>query len=450
MPRQIRLNALDQCNPSFQAFGLWTYPRDQAVNYTTPEYWMQYAKLLERGLFDNFFLADVYGFPDVYQGRADAALRNGSQAPSLDPAVLVPLMAVVTRNLCFTITGSCSYESPYSFARRISTLDHMTRGRLGWNIVTSYLASGALAMGHDKLTDHDTRYEKAEEFCEGVYRLWLESWAEGALVKDKAKAIYADPSLISEVVFKGQYHKFTAIAAVEPSPQRVPVLFQAGGSDRGRRFAATHAEGIYVNGTRPELVAANVAKTRAVIAEAGRDPRSVKFFAGVSVFVDETEALARARYEDYKRYSSFDGLISMMSGAMGIDLSRYALDEPIKFEQNDANRSALEAFTRNNSWTLRQVLDAKALCGSNVDIVGTASQVVDELSKWMDVADVDGFNIARIVAHETLENFIDMVVPELQRRELYKTQYETGTFREKLIGNGASIAADHPAAKFKR
>ncbi len=448
--KTIRLNALDQCNPSFQAFGLWAHPRDKAVNYTSPEYWMDYARLLERGLFDNFFLADVYGFPDVYEGRPDGALRNGSQAPSLDPAVLVPLMASVTENLCFTITGSCSYEHPYSFARRISTLDHMTKGRLGWNIVTSYLRSGALAMGRDALIEHDLRYEMAEEFLEGVYRLWQESWAEGAVVADKDARIYADPSLITAIDFQGKYHRFNAMNAVEISPQRVPMLFQAGGSERGRLFAATHAEGVYLNGTKPEIVAGQVAKTREIAASVGRDPANVRFFTGVSVFVDETEALAKARYADYERYSSLEGLISMMSGAMGIDLSQYPLDEPIQYKENDANRTALQSFTRNNSWTLRDVLKAKALCGSNVAIVGTASQVVDEMEKWMDEADIDGFSIARIVAHETLENFVDMVVPELQRRGRYKMEYAGGTFRQKLGASESYIAGDHPAAKFLR
>jgi FMN-dependent oxidoreductase (nitrilotriacetate monooxygenase family) len=448
--KEIRLNALEQCNPSFQAFGLWAHPRDKAVGYTTPEYWIDYARLLERGLFDNFFLADVYGFPDVYEGRADAAIRNGSQAPSLDPAVIVPIMAAATSNLCFTMTGSCSYEHPYSFARRISTLDHMTKGRLGWNIVTSYLKSGAIAMGRDTLMEHDTRYEMAEAFLEGVYRLWQESWAQDALIKDKASRIYADPDRVSAVEVKGEFHSFRAIGATEPSPQRVPVLFQAGGSERGRRFAATHTEGVYLNGTKPEMVAAQVEKTRALAAEAGRDPSGIKFFTGVSIFVDETEALAQARYADYKQYTSLEGLISMMSGAMGIDLSQYPLDEPITYQENDSNRSALSAFTRNNSWTLRQVLDEKALCGSNVAIVGNAEQVADEMIRWMDTANIDGFNVARIVAHETFENFIDLVVPELQKRGRYKTAYAGGTFREKLSGGGPFIAGDHPAGQYLR
>lgn len=449
MAKEIRLNALEQGNPSFQAFGLWAHPNDRTVDYTKLSYWTNYARLLERGLFDNFFLADVYGFPDVYEGSAAAALRNGSQAPSLDPAIVVAGMAGATENLCFTMTGSASYEKPYQFARRLSTLDHLTDGRIGWNIVTSYLRSGALAMGQPSLTEHDLRYERADEFCEGVYRLWEESWAEGALLKDKESRIYADPSLIKEIVFEGQYHQFRAIHAVETSPQRTPVLFQAGGSERGRKFAATHAEGVYLNGTKPELVKAQVGRIKAALVAEGRDPESVKFFTGVSVFVDETEALAKARYEGYRQYTSFEGLIATMSGIMGIDLSKYPPDEQIVYEKNDANQSALEMFTRNNQWTLRQVLEEKALCGTNFALVGDPGQVADELCRWMDEADIDGFNIARIVNPETMENFVDLVVPELQSRGRYKTEYRPGTFREKLFGY-SRIASDHMAGKFSR
>jgi FMN-dependent oxidoreductase (nitrilotriacetate monooxygenase family) len=433
-PKEIRLNALEQGNPSFQAFGLWAHPRDKAVDYTSLRYWADYAKLLERGLFDNLFIADVYGFPDVYRGNADGALRNGSQAPSVDPAVLLPGMAMVTENLCFTMTGSATYERPYQFARRISTLDHLLDGRLGWNIVTSYLGSGARAMGLDGLIPHDRRYDMADEFLLGVYRLWEESWGEGSLCKSKESRVYADPSKIRRIDFEGEFHRFSAIHAVEPSPQRTPVLFQAGGSDRGRRFAATHAEGIYLNGTTTDIVRNKIAAMTKALAEVGRSRDSVKFFAGVSVFVDETEALARARYNDYLRYSSFEGLISTMSGIMGIDLSHYPVDKPIEYEENDANRSALEMFTRGNRWTVRQVLEQKALCGTNMAIVGNPTQVADELICWMDETDLDGFNIARIVAHETYENFIDLVVPVLQERGRYKTEYAPGTFREKLLG----------------
>jgi FMN-dependent oxidoreductase (nitrilotriacetate monooxygenase family) len=448
MPKEIRLNALEQGNPSFQAFGLWAHPNDRSMDYTRLDYWTNYARMLERGLFDNFFLADVYGIPDVYEGKPDAALRNGSQSPSLDPAIVVAGMAGATENLCFTMTGSASYEQPYQFARRLSTLDHMTNGRIGWNIVTSYLRSGALAMGKMGLTEHDKRYEMADEFCEAVYRLWEESWAEGALLKDKEKRLYTDPSKIKEIVFDGEFHKFRAIHAVETSPQRTPVLFQAGGSERGRQFAATHAEGVYLNGTKPELVKAQVGRVRQAVADQGRDPQSVKFFTGMSVFVDETEALAKARYDDYRKYTSFEGLIAAMSGIMGIDLSKYPPDEAITYEKNDANQSALEMFTRNNQWTLRQVLEEKALCGTNVALIGDPAQVAEEMISWMDETDIDGFNIARIVNPETTQNFIDMVVPELQKRGRYKTEYKPGTFREKLFGY-SRISPDHMAGKLR-
>lgn len=449
MAKQIRLNFLDQGNPSFQAFGLWAHPRDKAVDYTKLSYWAEYAQLLERGLFDNLFIADVYGFPDVYAGSAAGALRNGSQAPSLDPSVLLTAMAAVTEHLCFTMTGSATYERPYSFARRISTLDHMTGGRVGWNIVTSYLSSGARAMGMEGLIPHDKRYDMADEFLEGVYRLWEESWADGALLKDKESRVYAEPSLIKEIDFQGRFHAFRAIHAVEPSPQRTPVLFQAGGSPRGRRFAAAHAEGVYLNGTTPEIIRGKIADLTEELEAAGRTRGSVKFFAGVSVFVDETEALAQARYADYLKYSSLEGLLSTMSGIMGIDLSEYPVDEPIVYEENDANRSALEMFTRGNSWTLRQVLVEKALAGTNVAMVGSPTQIADQLEQWMVDADLDGFNIARIVAHETLEGFIELVIPVLQERGLYKTEYEPGTFREKLFGT-TRIPAEHTAGAFRR
>jgi FMN-dependent oxidoreductase (nitrilotriacetate monooxygenase family) len=449
MAKEIRLNALEQGNPSFQAFGLWAHPADKAVDYTKVTYWTDYARLLERGLFDNLFIADVYGFPDVYEGDAGAALRNGSQAPSLDPSVLISAMAAATSDLCFTITGSATYERPYSFARRISTLDHMTDGRLGWNIVTSYLASGARAMGMEGLIPHDKRYDMADEFLEGVYRLWEQSWGEGSLVKDKQTRLYADFDKIEEIDFQGQWHQFRAIHAVEPSPQRTPLLFQAGGSERGRRFAATHAEGVYLNGTTPELIKSKIAAVTKDLEAVGRTRDSVKFFAGISVFVDETMELARARYNDYLKYSSFEGLISTMSGIMGIDLSEYPVDEPIVYEENDSNRSALEMFTRGNQWTLRQVLDEKALCGTNAFMIGNPQQIADQLTQWMDDADLDGFNVARIVAHETFENFINLVVPVLQERGLYKTEYASGTFREKLFGS-SRIPDEHTAGSFRR
>lgn len=445
--REIRLNMLEQCNPSFQAFGLWSHPRDIGAQYTSIDYWVEYAKMLEKGLFDNFFLADVYGIPDVYEGKADGALRNGTQGPSLDPAMLISAMAYATTELCFTITGSATYEQPYTFARKMSTLDHMTHGRIGWNIVTSYLTSGAVAMGRDGLKAHDHRYEVADEFLDGVYQLWEDSWGDNALVKDKESRIYVDADEVHRIDFEGEFYRFHAIHQVETSPQRTPVLFQAGASARGRQFAAQHAEGVYLNGSSKTIVAEQVASFRRLAEEAGRAADDLKIFAGVSIFVDATEELARARHAEYLEYASVEGLMAMMSGAMGIDLSKYPLDEPITYQENDANRSVMEAMTRNNNLTLREVLAGRALNGTNLALIGSPTQIADELISWMDETGLDGFNIAHIVNHETTQNFIDLVIPELQKRGRYKTAYRSGTFREKLFGDGDRIKPTHPASK---
>lgn len=450
MTREIRLNALDQCNPSFLAFGLWSHPRDKALDFTSVEYWADYARMLEGGLFDALFLADSLGVPDTYQDSYAAAFRSGALAPSLDPAVIVSAMALATRNLGFAITGSASYETPYLFARRMSTLDHLTRGRVGWNIVTSFLRSGALAMGHDELAEHDARYDAADEFMDIMYRLWEGSWADDALKRDKPNGLYADPALISELDHKGPHHRIRATAAAEPSPQRTPMLFQAGGSPRGRHFAATHAEGVFINGPKLELVAPQIADMRKRAAALGRDPRSLKFFAGATIIVDETEALAKARYADYKRHTSVEGMLSQLSAALGIDLAKYPLDEPIRYEKTDAAQSQLEILTRKGNWTVRQAAESMVVSGRNLLIVGTAEQVVDELARWVGEADVDGFNIARILAHETMENFIAMVVPELQRRGMFKTEYRAGTLREKVTDAGPRTAPDHPASRHRR
>lgn len=443
-PKPIRLNALDQCTPSFLAFGLWTHPRDRALDYTTLSYWTDYARLLEKGLFDALFLADVLGVPDVYQGGPDAAFRSAALAPSLDPAVIISAMATVTENLGFAITGSAAYEPPYLFARRMATLDHLTGGRMGWNIVTGFLKSGALAMGQDDLTEHDLRYESADEFMEIMYGLWDRSWADDALLRDKASGRYADPAKIGIIEHQTEHHRIRAAGPTEPSPQRVPVLFQAGGSARGRQFASTHAEGIFINGPKLELVAGQVSDMRQRAADLGRRPESLNFFAGVTIIAAETEALAQAKLADYKRHASVEGMLAQLSAALGIDLARYPLDEPIRYEKTDAAHSQLDMLTRKGSLTVRQAAEGMILSGRNLMLVGTPETIADTLGAWASKGDIDGFNVSRVMAHEDMEAVVELVIPELQRRGLYKTAYAPGTLREKL-GGEARLAGDHPA-----
>ena len=199
MTTQIRFNAFDMNCVGHQSPGLWAHPRDRSWQYKDLEYWTGLAKTLERGMFDGIFIADVLGVYDVYKGNADNAIRHGAQIPVNDPLQLVPAMAVVTEHLGFGITASISFEHPYPFARRMSTIDHLTKGRAGWNIVTSYLDSGARNLGQSSQVAHNDRYDVADEYVEVLYKLWEGSWEEGAVVRDREAHIFAHPEKVHEI-----------------------------------------------------------------------------------------------------------------------------------------------------------------------------------------------------------------------------------------------------------
>src|SRR5882724_10450057 len=278
--KEIRLNAFEMNCVGHQSPGLWAHPRDRSANYTDLAYWTDLARVLERGKFDGIFLADVLGIYDVYGGSPDAALRNAVQVPVNDPLLLVPAMAQVTEHLGFGITSTLSYEPPYPFARRMSTLDHLTKGRAGWNIVTGYLNSAAAGMGLKVQPRHEERYAIAEEYMQVVYQLWEGSWEDGAVLRDRERRVFADPARIHRVKHAGRHYKVDAIHLSEPSPQRTPVLYQAGASARGRAFAAAHAECIFVNGQFRHNVRDIVADIRARAKALGRNPYEIKVFVG--------------------------------------------------------------------------------------------------------------------------------------------------------------------------
>ena len=453
MPRQIRLNAFDMNCVVHQSPGLWTHPRDRADTYTTLGYWTELARTLERGKFDAIFLADVLGIYDVYRGSPDAALEGAVQVPVNDPMMLVPAMATVTEHLGFGVTCTLSYEHPYPFARRMSTLDHLTNGRIGWNIVTGYLNSAAKGMGLARQQGHDTRYEIAEDYMQVVYKLWEGSWEDGAVLRDRATGRYADPARIHRVEHDGPYFSLSAIHLAEPSPQRTPVLFQAGASTRGRQFAAAHAECVFINGPSMQVVKPIVADIRRRAEACGRDPAEIVVFTMMTVITDTTPEAAREKYAAYRAYASEQGGLTLMSGWTGIDFSKLPPDAPIRYGEHDAMTSALEAFTIADparSWTPREIGAHAAIGGRSPVIVGAPWEVADALQAWVAETDVDGFNLAYVVTPGTFTDFVDLVVPELQRRGAFKTEYAPGTFREKLYGPGrARLPESHPAAKVR-
>lgn len=448
MSKQIRFNAFQMNTVSHQSPGLWTHPRDTGHRYTDPDHWTDLARLLEAGLFDAVFLADVLGAYDVYQGSADAALRHAVQAPLNDPLALVPLMAQVTNHLGFGVTCALTYEHPYTFARRMSTLDHLTRGRIGWNIVTGYLDSAARNLGLDRQLGHDERYDLADEYMDVVYKLWEKSWDDDAVVNDKARGVYAEPSRIHAINHEGRFYKVPGFHLCEPSPQRTPLLYQAGTSPRGTAFAARHAECTFVSGPSKTVVRKYADDLRTAVRAAGRDGDDLKIYAQALIVTAPTEAEAWARYADYRNHVDTEAALALLSGWTGIDFSQFPLDATVEYIESDAGRSALASFTQadpDRTWTVREAALFIGLGGRGPVLVGDPRQVADQLEAWQDDTGIDGFNLAFAVAHDSMRDVVELIVPELQRRGRYRTAYDGGTLRGQVLGGGARLAAGHVA-----
>ncbi|TJY67248.1 LLM class flavin-dependent oxidoreductase [Arthrobacter sp. CAU 1506] len=455
MTREIRLFAFEQNCVMAEAPGLWRHPECRSMDYTSLEYWTSLAKTLERGMFDGLFIADVLGLYEVYESSRNPAIREAAQVPENDPSLLVSAMAGVTEHLGFGITASVAFEHPYPFARRMSTLDHLTNGRSGWNVVTSYNESGLRNLGFASQMTHANRYDLAEEYLEVCYKLWEGSWEDGAVLRDQERGVYADPSRVHDIDHVGKIFTVPGMHLSEPSPQRSPIIFQAGSSSRGKAFASQNAEAIFTAAPTKEVLRATVSDIRRLLVEAGREPDSAVIFNQMTVITDETSEGAKAKYEDYLKYVSLEGSMVLMSQWLGTDFSKYDLSQPL---DENANRdisitSAIDAFMASKpegeSWTIGDIVQWGAIGGLGPVVVGSAQEVADQMQEWVEESGVDGFCLSRAIAHKTHEDVVDYVIPELQRRGVYKTKYREGTLREKLFNKGPHLPADHRAANFR-
>lgn len=444
----MHFNAFDMLVPVHQSPGLWRHPESRIDEFDQLDYWTSLAQTLERAGFSSLFLADVPGVYDVYGSSHHAAARGGVQYPLLDPQVIIPALAAATTHLGFGLTASVTYEQPYLLARRFATLDHLTRGRIAWNIVTSYQDSAARNLGMEGQIPHDERYDRADEFLEVMYKLFEHSVEDGAVVADRETGVFTDPEKVHGIEHSSPWFSVPGQMLTHPGPQRTPLLFQAGSSARGQKFAVDHGEAIFVINAKPEKLAQQVQDTRAALKEAGRDPQSVKFSAMVTVVVAETEEEAQARLADYKRYVDTEAALTLFGGWTGVDLSDLKDEDYVADVQTEANQSALAMFTKDPSqrWTVRDVAEFISIGGRGPLIVGSPSQVVDQLERFQQVSGVDGFNISAAVRPADFERFEHYVTPELKRRGLLDERPETPvTLREQLLGAGPHLAEDHPA-----
>ena len=453
MASRIILNAFEMTCVSHQAAGTWRHPDSQAWKYKDLDYWVELAKLLERGYFDSVFIADVVGVYDIYRGSVETSLLDADQVPVNDPFFQVPAMATVTKHLGFGVTSALTYEQPYALARKFSTLDHLTKGRVAWNVVTSYLNSAAVNLGLKQQISHDERYDIADEFLDVTYKLWEGSWDEDAVLRDRERGIFTDPGKVHPIGHKGKYYDVPGIHLSEPSPQRTPVIFQAGASSRGRAFAAKHAEGVFISPATAEQAreVSDDIRNRAVAAGRSRD--SVKVFTLLTVITGESDEAAQAKYRDYLSYANGEGMLSFYGGWTGIDFSEYDPDQPLEAIDNDSIRSVLELLATadpDRKWTPRDIIKHRSIGGLGPVLVGGPKTVADEMERWVDVGGIDGFNLAYAITPGTFEDIVEFIVPELQRRGRVRTSYEGDTLRENLLdGSSPYAAADHPAARYR-
>ncbi|KAH6662409.1 nitrilotriacetate monooxygenase component A [Plectosphaerella plurivora] len=458
--KQILLNAFDMSTVGHLSPGQWKNPVDKSATKRDLQYWIDLAKLLERGGINALFLADTYGGYDTYEGSLDNCIRRAAQWPMTDPTIPISAMAAVTKNLSFAITASTSFEPPFLLAKRFSSLDHFTRGRIGWNIVTSWKKAAFKAIGLDSPIAHDERYAQADEYLRVLYKLWEGSWADDAIAPDAENDSYADPDKIRTIHHHEKFFDLDTRHIVDPSPQRTPFLFQAGTSSAGSAFAASHAEGIFVSSHSPALLRPKVQEIREQARLLGRDPQSVKFFATFTPILGRTDEEARAKHEELKKYASTVGGLVLVSGWTGIDLSRIPLDQEVTAADSlEAHkvRSILDAFTTTSEqvpkWTPRVIAERAAIGGLGPVSVGSPATVADEMERWIREGDLDGFNLGYVTTPGTFEEVVELLVPELRRRGLYPELEADGeglTAREKVYGVGQKgLRSDHPGSKYK-
>ena len=454
MSKEMRVFAFDFNGPAHLSAGTWRHPSDRGGEYKSIKYWIEFAKMLEDACFDGVFFADNDGYHEKYKGSVADSLKDAAQIPTNDPAYLIPAMAAATQNLSFGVTSSTAYDVPYKLARKFSTLDHLTDGRIGWNVVTSYTDSAARNIaGLEKAEAHDDRYSRAEEFIDVAMKLWESSWEDDAVVRDVETSTYVEPSRVHAIEHQGEHFSVPGIHLCEPSPQRTPVIFQAGGSPRGVALAAKTAEAVFLNAISKQALKTQVDNLRAKAEEFDRNPDHIATLQMIVVITAATDEEAQAKYEQYLKLVSYEGAMARYSSWAGIDMSQFDPDVPLKDVDTNAGQTMINFFQKmdpTKDWTPRDIAEYSGIGGTAPVIVGGPEKCADELISWFEETGVSGFNFANAAKFADMQALGEFVVPELQRRGYMRTAYTGSTLREGLFGEGQTrLPQDHPGAKFR-
>jgi alkanesulfonate monooxygenase len=409
----------------------WRYPGGTPDANFNLKALVRYAQTLERGKFDAFFMADHLAVLNMPMD----ALKRSATVTSFDPLTLLPALAMATRHLGLIATASSTFEPAYTIARRFASLDHISEGRAGWNLVTTSNPDAALNFGMDDQMPHAERYARAREFFDVVTGLW-DSWADDAFVRDVENGIYFDPARLHVLDHKGKYLKVRGPLNIARPVQGWPVIVQAGASDAGRQLAAETAEMVFAAGGPIADARAFYADVKGRAAKVGRNPDHIKILPGAFVVVGDSLDEAKEKRARLDGLVTYDSSIAAVSMALGVDARKFDPDKPLpddipETEASKSGRDRVIELGRRENLTVRQIAGRLGGYGG-LGMLGTPAMIADQMEEWLATEACDGFNVMFPYLPGGLDDFVDKVVPELQRRGLFRTEYEGTTLRENL------------------
>ncbi|TPI57357.1 LLM class flavin-dependent oxidoreductase [Mesorhizobium sp. B3-1-3] len=436
MTRQLHFVGYCCVSPTWHNNGAWRHAESDAVNVMDPSRYEHIAKILEEGKFDGLFFVDCLSMFEAYGDTFAADLRYGGQMYMLEPMQILAAMARVTKNIGLAATMSTTFYHPYHIARQFATLDHLSGGRAGWNVVTSANNLEAQNFGMDKLLDKAVRYDQADEALEACNALW-NSWDEGALLLDQEKGLFADPDKVRYANYAGKYVKTRGPLQTPRSPQGHPVIMQAGSSDRGREFAARWAEMVFTNQRDKAGMQAFYSDMKGRVDAAGRNPDHCAILPALDFVIGETESIAKERADYINSLVNAELGVADISNSLYLDLSSHPLDQKVDdLDLSEGAKGIRGIFDLilggSKGKTLRDAGQAWGESQMVFQFVGTPAMIADHMQDMLESSACDGFIVTPKLSPSSYISFVRSVVPELQRRGIYKKDYTGRTFRENL------------------
>ncbi|MGM9927430.1 MAG: LLM class flavin-dependent oxidoreductase [Bacillus sp. (in: firmicutes)] len=411
----------------------WRHPEVEAKNLLSFEFYKKIAETAERGKFDMMFLADGYAVPGANEKISEQRVHA-----TFEPFTILSAVAAVTKNLGIVGTVSTTFNEPFNVARKFASLDHLSNGRAGWNVVTSNTEEEAQNFNLNKHLLHADRYERAEEFVDVVKKLW-DSWEDEAVVYDKENAQFADSSKIHVVNHEGKWFSVAGPLNISRPVQGHPVVVQAGSSEDGKELAARTAEVVFTAWQTFEEAQVFYADLKGRMAKYGRSPEELKIMPGVFPVIGKTEEEANEKKQLLVDLIPEEAGVSLLSNMIGVDLSPYPVDGPLPelphiqaINGGKSRFQLLKDAAERDGLTIRQLYQHIAGARGHREIKGTPVQIADQLQEWFENGAADGFNIMPPYLPGGLEDFVELVIPELQKRGLFRVEYEGNTLRENL------------------